>query len=35
MDISHDESMTHIDFEVTWSKGKVTGALIEKSLSAQ
>jgi hypothetical protein len=35
MEVSHDKKMTLIDFEVTGSKVKVTGALTEKSLSAQ
>jgi hypothetical protein len=33
MEVSHDELMTPIDFEVDGTKAKVTRALIVKSLS--
>jgi hypothetical protein len=35
MEVSHDKYMTPIDFEVAGLKVNVTGALTEKSLSAQ
>jgi hypothetical protein len=35
MEVNHDEKMTPIDFEVTGSKVKITGALTKKSLSAK